>query len=492
MEALAASGVDPYGGRFDRTALAGDVVRAFDGYEGREVRVAGRIRAIRGHGRMTFCDLEDRTGSVQVQFTEDTLGGETYGRLAHLDLGDIIGVEGLVFRTRRGEPTVGAAGFVVLSKALRPVPSRFYGLKDTDLRYRQRYLDLIANPEVRRTFTARSRMITRIRTFLDRRAFVEVETPILIPVVGGATARPFRTYHNAAGLDLSLRISIELYLKRLMVGGIERVYEIGRVFRNEGVDTRHNPEFTLLELYQAYGDLRDIMELVESMVYELAVDMTGASVVPYQGTPIDYTPPWPRVSMIEALARTTGIDWLALPDGDEAARDAARSVGLEFDAGASRGHILDKLVGQFVEPTLVQPTFLIDHPVEISPLAKARPDLPRVADRFEAFVAGREIANAFSELNDPLEQRRRFNAQVEERRRTADEEIPDPDEDFLLSLEYGMPPAGGLGIGIDRLVMLLTDAPSLRDVLLFPLTRPVGEGDGDGDAGAGGPDGEGR
>jgi lysyl-tRNA synthetase class 2 len=370
------------------------------------------------------------------------------------------------------------------------VPSRFYGLKDTDLRYRHRYLDLIANPEVRQTFLLRSRVVAAMRRFLDRRGFVEVETPILVPLAGGASARPFRTHHNAQDMDLSLRISIELHLKRLIVGGLERVYEIGRVFRNEGISTRHNPEFTMLELYQAYADLRDMMALVETMVHDLTVEATGGPVIVYQGQRLDTTPPWPRVSLLEALERASGLDWLSV-EGEEGARAAAARLGVAVEAGASRGHILDKLVAHFVEPTLVQPTFLVDHPVEVSPLAKAHPDRPQVADRFEAFVAGRELANAFSELNDPLEQRLRFETQVEERRRTADEEIPDPDEDFLFALEHGMPPTGGLGVGVDRLVMLLADAPSIRDVILFPLLRPEGApagasadgGEGDGGGG---------
>lgn len=469
---LESLGLEPYGHRFATTAPLVDLRRAFEAWSGRVVRVAGRLRAIRTHGRMTFVDLEDADATLQVQFTVDNLGAEAYGRLELLDLGDIVGVEGRLFRTRTGEPTVGATDWQVLSKALRPVPSRFYGLKDTDLRYRHRYLDLIANPEVRQTFRMRSHIMSRTRQFLDRRGFLEVETPILVPVAGGATARPFRTHHNALGLDLSLRISIELHLKRLLVGGMDRVYEIGRVFRNEGISTRHNPEFTLLELYQSYADLRDIMELVESLVNDLAVALTGSAILSYQGSELDTTPPWPRVSMLEALERTSGVDWLSVGD-DDAARGIAARLGVAVEAGASRGHVLDKLVAHFVEPALVQPTFLLDHPLEISPLAKALPDRPQVADRFEAFAAGRELANAFSELNHPLEQRRRFEAQVQERRRTADQEIPEPDEDFLFALDHAMPPAGGLGIGMDRLVMLLTDAPSLRDVILFPLQRPL-------------------
>jgi lysyl-tRNA synthetase class 2 len=471
MRAMAAEGLDPYGGRFERTAAADDLHRAFDAWNGRTVRVAGRVRAIRGHGRMTFADLEDATGTIQLQFTADGLGAEAYRRLEWLDLGDVVGAEGTVFRTRAGEPTVGVASWRMLSKALRPIPSRFYGLRDVDLRQRQRYLDLIANPSVRRAFELRSRMVARMRRFLEQRGFVEVETPILVPLAGGATARPFRTHHHALDLDLSLRISIELHLKRLIVGGMERVYEIGRVFRNEGISTRHNPEFTMLELYQAYADLRDMMELVESMVHDLALHLTGGPIVDCQGARLDTTPPWPRVWLLEALEAACGVRWLDIED-DAEARARARALGVEVDAAASRGHVLDKLVAHFVEPELVQPTFLLGHPVEISPLAKALPDRPEVADRFEAFVLGRELANAFSELNDPIEQRRRFMAQVEERRRTASEEIPDPDEDFLLALEYGMPPTGGLGVGVDRLAMLFTGATSIRDVILFPLQRP--------------------
>ncbi len=485
LRALEAAGLAPYGGRFERTAAAQDLRRAFGAWEGRKVRVAGRIRAIRVHGAMTFADLDDESGAIQVQWTRDRLGAEGYARIGLLDLGDIVGVEGTLFRTRMGEPTVQVGAWQPLAKALRPVPTRFYGLKDTDMRYRQRYLDLIANADVRQVFRTRSRMVARIRRFLDARGFLEVETPVLVPIASGAAARPFRTHHNALDLDLSLRISIELHLKRLLVGGFERVYEIGRVFRNEGIDTRHNPEFTMLELYQAYVDLRDIMALVEEMVHALAVDLTGGAVVPYRGQMLDTTPPWPRLSYLEELARATGIDWSTLTD-DAAARRAATQLGVSVDAEASRGHVVDRLVGQFVEPGLMQPCFLVDYPVEISPLAKAHPDRPGIADRFEAFAGGRELANAFSELNDPLEQRRRFEAQVEERRRTHDEEIPDPDEDFLLALEHGMPPAGGLGIGIERLAMLLTDSESIRDVTLFPLQRPLADpASAEAEAGAG-------
>jgi lysyl-tRNA synthetase, class II len=486
LQALVAAGVAPYGGRFERTARARDLRAAFTAWEGRRVRAAGRIRAIRGHGAMTFADLEDESGSLQAQFTRDRLGAEDYAHVGLLDLGDIVGVEGSLFRTRVGEPTVAVDAWRPLAKALRPVPTRFYGLKDTDLRYRQRYLDLIANPEVRHTFRTRSRIVARVRRFLDDRGFLEVETPELVALAGGAAARPFHTHHNALDLDLSLRISIELHLKRLLVGGFERVYEIGRVFRNEGIDTRHNPEFSLLELYQAYADLRDIMALVEALVHDLAVHLTGSAVVPYRGEMLDTTPPWPRLSYMEELKKATGVDWMTVGDDAEARAVAAR-LNVAVEPTASRGQVVDKLTGQFVEPTLLQPCFLIDFPVAISPLAKEHPDRPGVADRFEAFAGGRELANAFSELNDPLEQRRRFEAQVEERRLTHDDEIPDPDEDFLLALEYGMPPAGGLGIGVERLVMLLTDSDSIRDGLLFPLQRPIAEG-----ARAGAPAGEGR
>lgn len=472
LRALEAAGLSPYGGRFERTASARDLRTAFAAWEGRGVRAAGRIRAIRGHGAMTFVDLEDEGGAIQAQFTRDRLGRDDYARIGLLDLGDIVGVEGTLFRTRVGEPTVGVERWRPLSKALRPVPTRFYGLRDTDLRYRHRYLDLIANPEVRATFRMRSRIVARVRRFLDDRGFLEVETPVLVPLAGGAAARPFHTHHNALDLDLSLRISIELHLKRLLVGGFERVYEIGRVFRNEGIDTRHNPEFSLLELYQAYADLRDIMVLVEEMVHDLALQLTGGAIVEYRGERLDTTPPWPRRSFLDELRQATGLDWLTI-GSDAEARAAAGRLGVEVQRSASRGQVVDKLMSQFVEPRLVQPCFLVDYPLEVSPLAKERPDRPGVADRFEAFAAGRELANAFSELNDPLEQRRRFEAQVEERRQTHDEEIPDPDEDFLLALEHGMPPAGGLGIGIERLVMLLTDADSIRDVLLFPLQRPL-------------------
>jgi lysyl-tRNA synthetase class 2 len=478
---LRARGFSPYGGRFARTALAGDVRAGFDRYEGRSVRLAGRLMAMRGHGGSAFADLEDPSGRIQLQLARDGLGERLYdGLVALLDLGDLVGVEGEVFRTRRGEVTVRARDLALLAKALRPLPDKRHGLRDPDLRHRRRYLDLIANPGVRRMAEVRARLTALTRAFLDAEGFLEVETPVLLPLAGGATARPFRTHHHAMDLDLDLRIALELPLKRLLVGGLERVYEIGRVFRNEGVDTRHNPEFTMLEAYLAYGDRGDMMDLVERLLEALCRDLVGGTALTYQGTRLDFSRPWPRVSALEALRQRTGVDWLGLADGDAPAREAAARAGIEVAPDASRAHILDRLLSEKVEPELVQPTFLVDQPVEISPLAKPSPRDPRLADRFEAFVFGRELVNAFSELNDPIEQRRRMVAQVDRMRgRAGADEVPPPDEDFLFALEHGMPPAGGLGMGMDRLTMLFTDAASLREVILFPLVRPLPGGEGD-------------
>ena len=434
--------------------------------------VAGRLTSIRRQGKVTFADLTDLTGKVQIYAKEDKLGGEAYGLFDLLDLGDIIGVEGTVFRTRRGEVTVEADSFKLLSKALRPLPEKWHGLKDVDLRYRQRYLDLIANPEVRKVFLKRTRMISAIRRFLDERRFLEVETPVLSVIAGGGHARPFTTHHNALDLDLTMRIALELYHKRLIVGGLDRVYEIGHCFRNEGIDTRHNPEFTMLELYQAFSDYEGMMQLAEEMFVTVAQEVLGAVKLTYQGREIDLTPPWPRLRMMEAIRERTGLDWLAI-ETDEEAVAAGQKLGLDLTGRRTRGLVLDELVGAFVEPHLVQPTFLLDYPIEISPLAKRRPDQPRLTYRFELFINGWECANAFSELNDPLDQRERFRAQALEKAK-GDEEAMVVDEDFLLALEHGMPPTGGMGFGLDRLAMLLTDSPSIRDVILFPLMRPLG------------------
>ncbi|MBX6377465.1 MAG: lysine--tRNA ligase [Clostridia bacterium] len=471
LDELRRRGIDPFGGPYPGTSPCRDIVEDFPRWEGRTARVAGRLRAIRRHGRASFADLQDRTGSVQLHLRQDILGVDAYALfLDTAEPGDIIGAEGRVFRTRRGEVSVEVAAWTFLTKALRPLPEKWHGLRDVDLRYRQRYLDLIVNVDVRETFLLRSRAVAAIRRFLDGRGFIEVETPVMMTHAGGAAARPFVTHHNALDLDLYLRIATELHLKRLLVGGLERVYEIGRVFRNEGISTRHNPEFTMLECYQAYADCRDMMALCEEMLPAVAAAAVGEARFRWQGQSIDLEPPWPRVSMVEAVRAETGIDILALED-DAQARRLAAEAGLEVAPDATRSQVIEALVDRFVQPGLVRPTFLIDHPVEISPLARRKPGEPALADRFELIVAGMELANAFSELNDPIDQRERFEAQARERARGNEEAHP-VDEDFLLALEYGMPPAGGLGIGIDRLVMLLSGLPSIRDVILFPLMRP--------------------
>ena len=470
LEQWRREGFDPFGERYVRSHTTAQVVNGYPDNDGQTVVVAGRLMAMRGHGKAAFADLLDAAGKLQLYFREDVLGEKAYARCALLDLGDIIGVEGKVFRTRRGEVSVEVAEFRPLAKSLLPLPEKWHGLRDVESRYRQRYLDLIVNPASREIFAARTKILRGIRAFLDERAFQEVETPVLTPVAGGAAARPFHTHHNALDLSLTLRIALELPLKRLLVGGIERVYELGRVFRNEGVSTRHNPEFTILELYQAYAGYEDMMELTEELVAHLARTVTGSSHVVYQGEELRLEPPWERVSFLEAVRRHTGVDFGALA-GAAAARDAGGKLGLEVPAAASWGKVVDLAFQKFAEPHFHQPTFLVDYPVDISPLAKRRTDDPRLTYRFEAIVAGRELANAFSELNDPLDQRRRLMEQMAERV-AGDDEAYCMDEDFVTALEYGMPPAGGLGIGIDRLVMLLTDAASIREVILFPLLRP--------------------
>ncbi len=470
LDRLRRSGLDPYGGRFDVTHHAADIVRGFDALENTAVRVAGRLTGKRGHGKAAFADLHDRSGRIQVHARQDLLGEDAYALFGDLDLGDIIAVEGRVFRTRRGEISVEAERFHLLAKSLRPLPEKWHGLRDVDLRYRQRYVDLIVNPEVRETFVVRSRLIGAIRRLLDERGFLEVETPILTPLAGGAAARPFITHHNALDMDLYLRIAPELYLKRLLVGGLERVYEVGRVFRNEGISTRHNPEFTMIEIYQAYADYHDMMELTEAIFLRVAGEVLGTTQVTFLGHEIDLRPPWRRLSIVDAVREYAGVDILAL-GSDEAARTRARELGLQVAPKATAGQVIEELVDEFVQPRLIQPTFLTDHPAEISPLAKRKRENPALTDRFELIVAGWEMANAFSELNDPVDQRQRFEAQLREREKGNDEAHV-MDEDYVAALEYGMPPAGGLGIGIDRMVMLFTGAASIRDVILFPLMRP--------------------
>ncbi|MGB9661684.1 MAG: lysine--tRNA ligase [Moorellaceae bacterium] len=470
LDVLRQRGVEPYGGRFVRTHSTQEIRHNFADLEGKEVTLAGRIRAIREHGKATFADLQDQTGRIQLYVKLDRVGEEAYRIFTQLlDIGDILGVRGTVFRTRRGEISVEVSHFTLLCKSLRPLPEKWHGLKDVDLRYRQRYLDLIVNPEVRQVFITRAKVLKAIRTFLDGRGFLEVETPTMHTVAGGAAARPFITHHNALDIDLYLRIALELHLKRLLVGGLEKVYEMGRIFRNEGISTKHNPEFTMLELYQAYADYHDMMELLEQMVAFVAREAVGTTTVEYQGTLLELAPPWPRVTMMEAIQKYTGIDFTLL-DEVQAYR-AAENLGVEVKPGLSRGKIINEVFEAMVEPHLIQPIFVVDYPLEISPLAKKKEDNPAFTYRFEAFIAGRELANAFSELNDPIDQRERFEAQLQERA-AGDEEAHMMDEDFLRALEYGMPPAGGLGLGVDRLVMVLTNSPSIRDVILFPTMRP--------------------
>lgn len=485
LQQLRAEGRDPFIiSRYERTATAAMAVQRFleleqtataDGQElahdaGPEVSLAGRIRTIRVMGKASFAHIQDETGQIQVYVKVNDLGEEAYQYFKSFDIGDIIGVSGKVFRTRRGEVTLAVNSFILLSKALRPLPDKWHGLKDVELRYRQRYVDLIVNPEAKKVFEQRSKALNAIRTFLTKRGFLEVETPVLHPIAGGANAKPFITHHNTLDMQLYLRIAPELYLKRLIVGGFDRVFELGKNFRNEGISTKHNPEYTSLELYQAYVDFHEMMEITEELVAYVANELLGTTKINYQGKEIDLTPPWPRVTMEESLQRFAGIDFAAVTD-DAAARELAKTKGLKVQSDTTRGEVLAALFEEFVEDKLIQPVFITHHPVEISPLAKRTPEHPEVTDRFEPFINGWEIANGFSELNDPLDQRERFEKQVQAREK-GDEEAHMMDEDFITALEIGLPPTGGLGIGVDRLLMLLTDSPSIRDVILFPHMRP--------------------
>ena len=470
--------IDPYPPRYRRTHTNQEAVAFYERIEARRTHgyrtrktfaVAGRITALRPMGGATFIDLRDGTQKLQVHLRSDVLTTR-YELLNDLDLGDFLGARGVLFRTRTSEVTLEAREFTLLAKALRPPPEKWHGLRDVEIRYRQRYLDLMANPEVPPIFQARSRVLSTIRTFLNNRGFIEVETPILVSVAAGAMAEPFVTHHHALDRTLYLRIATELYLKRLIVGGMDRVYEIGRVFRNEGIDADHNPEFTLLESYEAYADYNDVMRMVEEMAAAVATEVVGAPVVAYHGREIDLSPPWRRVSFREEVRQHSGIDIEDYPDGAALAAEM-RNRGVDYQGSPSRGRLLDKLLSAFVEPHLVQPTFLVDYPIDTSPLAKAKPDDPRYVERFEGFAGGMEIANAFTELNDPQEQRRRFQEQEALRAQHGDEDFDRLDEDFLTALEYGMPPTGGLGMGIDRLVMLLSGQRTIRDVVLFPQLR---------------------
>ena len=477
MDAFREMGVAPFGHRFEVTDYAAQIRAQYDGLgedeEGGEVRIAGRLMAIRGHGKASFSTLNDRTGNIQIYFKQDVLGEKKYKEeFKRLDIGDIIGIRGVVFKTRRGEVTVRIEDFDLLSKSLRPLPEKFHGLKDVDTRYRQRYLDLMVNYEVRDTFRKRAKIIRSIRSYLDERDFLEVETPVLSTIAGGAAARPFITHHNALDIDLYLRIATELSLKRLIVGGLDRVYEMGRIFRNEGMDVRHNPEFTSIEIYQAFGDYRDLMEITEGIVRRTAEDVLGTTKITYQGVEIDLGTVR-TVSMNDAVCEATGRDFLSCTTVDEA-RAMAKEIGVPFEERHGIGGILNAAFEEKVEETLIQPTFITGHPTEISPLAKRNPDDPRITDRFEFFVYGRELANGFTELNDPIDQEQRFIDQLAQRE-AGDAEAHVMDRDYVTALEYGLPPTGGLGIGIDRLVMLLTDSPSIRDVLLFPTMKPLAE-----------------
>ena len=479
LAAFEAKGVAPFGHRFEVSHHAKDVLEQFAHLEGEEesseeITIAGRLMAIRGHGKASFSVLMDRSGRIQIYFKLDVLGEEKYSQFKLLDIGDIIGVKGHVFRTRRGEITVRVDDFDMLSKSLRPLPEKFHGLTDTEIRYRQRYVDLIMNPEVMNTFVARTNIMKSIREYLDERDYIEVETPVLGTIAGGAAARPFITHHNTLDLDMYLRIATELNLKRLIVGGMERVYEMGRVFRNEGMDVRHNPEFTTIELYQAYADYTDLMDITEGLVLNAANKVLGTTEFDYQGTHIDLANV-KRISMNDAVKEATGKDFLSCQTVEEA-RAMATEIGVPYEERFGIGGILNAAFEEKVEETLIQPTFITGHPTEISPLAKRNPENPMITDRFEFFIYGRELANGFTELNDPIDQEGRFLDQLKQRE-AGDDEAHEMDRDFITALEYGLPPTGGLGIGIDRLVMFLTDSASIRDVLLFPTMKPLaGEG----------------
>ena len=466
------AGRDPFTiTRYDVTHHSTEILAAGDELVGKEVSVAGRMMVKRIMGKASFCKIQDKQGVIQCYVARDDLGEEAYAEFKKMDIGDIIGVKGFVFRTKTGEITIHTKELTLLTKSLKPLPEKFHGLQDTDVRYRQRYLDLIVNPEVRDTFVKRSQILREIRRFLDDRGFMEVETPMLVPNAGGAAARPFETHYNALDVDVKLRISLELYLKRLIVGGLERVYEIGRVFRNEGVDTRHNPEFTLMELYQAYTDYNGMMDLTEDMFRHLAKVVCGSTTITYQGTEIDLGKPFERLTMIDAIKKYSGVDFDTVKTEEEA-KALAKAHNIAFEERHSRGDIINLFFETYCEENLIQPVFIMDHPVEISPLTKKKPTDPTKVERFELFIYGREMCNAYSELNDPIDQRARFAAQ-DALAAAGDAEANHTDEDFLNALEIGMPPTGGIGYGIDRLVMLLTDSAAIRDVLLFPTMKPL-------------------
>lgn len=472
LDALKEAGKNPFAvTTSDRDVLTETLQNNFEEYENKDVCVAGRILSKRGKGKVSFMDLYDRTGKIQIFAKFDDLGEEDYGFLKKWDIGDIVEIKGFVFKTQMGEISIHAKQAKMLSKSLKPLPEKYHGLKDTDLRYRQRYVDLIMNPDVKDTFVKRSKIISGIRSYLDSLGFIEVETPMLVANAGGASARPFNTHFNALDEDLKLRISLELYLKRLIVGGLEKVYEIGRVFRNEGLDTRHNPEFTLMELYQAYTDYNGMMELTENLYRHLAQQVLGTTVITYNGIEMDLGKSFERITMLDAVKKYAGVDFNEIST-DEQAKALAKEKGIEFEDRHKKGDILNLFFEEFAEQHMIQPTFVMDHPVEISPLTKRKPENPDYVERFEFFMNGWEMANAYSELNDPIDQRQRFKEQ-EALLAQGDEEANTTDEDFLNALEIGMPPTGGIGFGIDRMVMLLTDSAAIRDVLLFPTMKPL-------------------
>lgn len=456
--------------KYDVQHSTKSILDNFESLEGQHTSVAGRLMSKRGMGKAGFCDLQDRDGKIQLYVRKDEVGEESYELFKKYDIGDIVGVKGEIFKTHKGEISVKVKEITLLSKSLQPLPEKWHGLKDTDLRYRQRYVDLIVNPEVKNTFILRSKIIKSIRKFLDDRGFLEVDTPLLNTIPGGAAARPFITHHNTLDIDMYLRIAPELYLKRLIVGGMEKVYEMGRMFRNEGMSIKHNPEFTMMEVYEAYNDYKGMMELTENLISTVAMETLGTTKIMYQGQEIDLTPPWNRLSMIEAVKKYSGVNFDEIKT-DAEAKAAAQEKKVHVKDGMSRGEILNLMFEEFVEANLVQPTFIYDYPVEVSPLTKRKPDCPELTERFEFFITGREMGNAYSELNDPIDQKERFINQVK-KRDSGDEEANMMDEDYVTALEYGLPPTGGLGIGVDRLIILLTDSASIRDVLLFPTMKP--------------------
>lgn len=456
--------------KYDVTHSTKYIVDNFENMEGTMVSIAGRLMSKRGMGKASFCDVRDRDSKIQIYVKVDDMGSEVYEDFKKFDIGDIVGVKGEVFRTHKGEISLKANDIVLLAKSLQPLPEKWHGLKDVDLRYRQRYVDLIVNPDVRETFIVRSSIIKAIRKFLDNKGFLEVDTPLLNTIPGGATAKPFITHHNTLDIDMYLRIAPELYLKRLIVGGLEKVYEMGRMFRNEGMSVKHNPEFTLMEVYEAYTDYKGMMDLSEQLISTVAQEVLGTTKVNYQGQEIDLTPPWNRMTMKEAVEKYAGVNFDNITS-DEEARNLAKEKKVHIVGKPTKGEVLNLMFEEFAEEHLVQPTFIMDYPVEVSPLTKRKPDMPDFTERFELFITSREMANAYSELNDPIDQKGRFLSQVE-KREAGDEEANMMDDDFITALEYGMPPTGGLGIGIDRLIMLLTDSYSIRDILLFPTMKP--------------------